>query len=43
MTIKRRYLIVSGAVLAIAGGGAGTAAALGGDDGEKGAESDSPD
>ena len=35
MTVKRRYLIVSGAVLALAGGGAGAAAALGGgDDGE---------
>lgn len=34
MTVKRRYLIVSGAVLAIAGGGAGVASAVGGDDGE---------
>jgi hypothetical protein len=35
MTVRRRYLIVSGAVLALAGGGAGAAAALGGgDDGE---------
>jgi uncharacterized membrane protein YkoI len=33
MTVKRRYLIVSGAVLALAGGGAGTAVALSGDDG----------
>jgi hypothetical protein len=37
MTVKRRYLIVSGAVLAIAGGGAGAAAALGGGDDEGGA------
>jgi hypothetical protein len=34
MTVKRRYLIVSGAVLALAGGGAGVAGAVGGDDGE---------
>ena len=31
---RRKYLIVSGAVLAIAGGGAGVAGAMGGDDGE---------
>ena len=37
MTVKRRYLIVSGAVLALAGGGAGAAAALGGGDDEGGA------
>ena len=37
MTIRRRYLIVSGAVLALAGGGAGAAAALGGGDDEGGA------
>jgi len=36
MTVKRRYLIVSGAVLALAGGGAGAAAALGGSDDEGG-------
>jgi hypothetical protein len=34
MTVRRRYLIVSGAVLAIAGGGVGVASAVGGDDGE---------
>jgi hypothetical protein len=34
MTSKRKYLIVSGAILAIAGGGAGVAGAVGGDDGE---------
>ena len=37
MTVNRRYLIVSGAVLALAGGGAGAAAALGGGDDEGGA------
>ena len=37
MTVRRRYLIVSGAVLALAGGGAGAAAALGGGDDEGGA------
>jgi hypothetical protein len=38
MTVRRRYLIVSGAILALAGGGAGAAAALGGgDDAEGGA------
>ena len=37
MSAKRRYLIVSGAVLAIAGGGAGVASAVGGDDGDNGA------
>ena len=37
MTVKRRYLIVSGAVLAIAGGGAGVASAVGGDDGDRAA------
>jgi hypothetical protein len=31
MTLKHRYLIVPGAILAIAGGGAGVAAATGGD------------
>jgi hypothetical protein len=35
MTVKRKYLIVSGAVLAIAGGGAGVAGAVGGEDGNK--------
>ena len=35
MSVKRRYLIVSGAILAIAGGGAGTAVALSGDDGDQ--------
>ena len=37
MTVNRRYLIVSGAVLALAGGGAGATAALGGGDDEGGA------
>jgi hypothetical protein len=37
MTVRRRYLIVSGAVLALAGGGGGAAAALGGGDDEGGA------
>ncbi len=37
MTVRRRYLIVSGAVLALAGGGAGAAPALGGGDHEAGA------
>jgi hypothetical protein len=36
MTVKRRYLVVSGAVLALAGGGAGTAAALGGSGDDEG-------
>ena len=37
MSVKRRYLIVSGAVLAMAGGGAGVASAVGDDGGDKGA------
>jgi uncharacterized membrane protein YkoI len=37
MTVKRRYLIVSGAVLALAAGGVGVANAVGGDDGENNA------
>ena len=32
MTVKRRYLIVSGAVLALGAGGAGAAVAVGGGD-----------
>ncbi len=33
MTVKRRYLIVSGAILALGAGGAGTAIAVSDDDG----------
>jgi hypothetical protein len=39
MTVKRRYLVVSGAVLAIAGGGGGAAAALGGGGDDEGGAS----
>jgi hypothetical protein len=39
MTIKRRYLVVSGAVLALAGGGTGAAVALGGSGDDEGGAS----
>jgi hypothetical protein len=39
VTVKRKYLIVSGAVLALAGGGAGAATALGGGGDDEGGAS----
>jgi hypothetical protein len=35
MTVKRRYLIVGGAVIALAAGGVGVATAVSGDDGDE--------
>jgi carbamoylphosphate synthase small subunit len=43
MNWSRRYLIVTGSVLALAAGGAGVAVATGGDDGDHGASGPAAD